>query len=408
MKIALVNTLYPPASVGGAERVVRTLARTLVRRGDQVTVLCLSDQAAAAQEVDEGVRVVRIPLQNIYWPFGPQASAPARLLWHAIDSYNLAAERTLRRLLREESPDIVHTHNLAGFSTRAWSAAKALGLPLVHTLHDYYLLCPRATMCRPQGNCATLCGSCSAFSRPRRANAALVDSVVGVSEYVLRRHAMEGTFASPTTQHVVHNGLTHVDIPPEARTPAPRSSPDVLRLGFLGRVEANKGIELLLEATARLKPGSWQLVVAGKGDADYVAHLRARFPSPAVIFLGVSGLESFFRQIDLLVVPSLWNEPLGMVAFESYFFGVPVAASRRGGLTEIVTAETGVLFDPDSPGSLAAVLSALQEEPARLAALALGASRAAARFEPAAMCDAYQAIYRGAVSARLETGASVV
>ncbi len=403
MKLVLINSLYPPVSVGGAERVVQTLARTLVAGGDQVTVVCLSDNGIETHDFDEGVKVIRLPLKNIYWPFGLQACAPARLVWHAIDSWNLAAAKALRRVLQLEKPDLVHTHNLAGFSTQAWKTARAIGVPIVHTLHDYYLLCPRATMYRPDGNCATPCGSCTAFSRPRRAIANVVDSVVGVSRYVLQRHVDGGIFADSTRRHVIHNGLTHANILSSARVPSLRSAPQVLRLGYMGRIEENKGIELLLDAAGLLVPGSWQLVIAGKGDTAYVERLRAQHPSSAITFLGTSELERFFGQIDLLVVPSLWNEPLGMVAFEAFFFGIPVAAARRGGLPEIVSADTGVLFDPDSPQALATALTALQSDPATLAALALGASRAAARFAPGIMCDAYQTIYRSELSIRRET-----
>ena len=408
MKIVLINTLYPPDAVGGAERVVQTLARMLVRRGDQVTVLCLSEQGVAGTDFDEGVKVLRVPLRNLYWPFGiAQPSAPARLAWHAIDSFNLAAARTVDRVLREEAPDVVHTHNLAGFSTRAWNAIKALGLPLVHTLHDYYLLCPRSTMYGRDGNCVSPCGSCAGFSLPRRTASALVDSVAGVSRFVLERHVAEGMFSEHAARHVVHNGLTHAWAAP-ALPPSPRPSTSLLRIGYMGRIEANKGIEALLEATNALRPGSWQLNIAGKGDAAYLAQLRERHPSPAIVYLGFTSPQDFFGQLDLLVVPSLWNEPLGMVAFEAFFFGVPVVASRRGGLPEIVTPEAGMLFDPDSPSSLAEVLAALQADPARLAALAEGALRAAPAFLPEHMCDAYQAIYRRLGAPRTDTGAPLV
>lgn len=284
-----------------------------------------------------------------------------------------------------------------------------MGVPIVHTLHDYYLLCPRGTMYRPSGNCPTPCVGCSIFSHPRRAIANFVDSIVGVSHFVLQRHLDEGIFAGVGRRHVIHNGLTHNNIRRDARVPLARSSaPKVLRLGYIGRIEKNKGIELLLDATALLAHGSWQLVIAGKGDLDYVERLRAQHPSSAIVFLGTSELDRFFQQIDLLVVPSIWNEPLGMVAFEAFFFGIPVAAARRGGLLEIVTDDTGVLFDPDSPRALASALTAFQSDPAKLTALARGASRAAARFEPGIMCDAYQAIYRREISLRRGIGETLV
>ncbi|HWH82769.1 MAG TPA: glycosyltransferase, partial [Burkholderiaceae bacterium] len=283
MKIALINTLYPPLSVGGAERVVQSLARGLVDGGDSVTVLTLASDRQTAVEQAEGVDIVRLPLQNLYWPFGAQASAPARLLWHAVDSHNLAAARALENQLRRLRPDLVHTHNLAGFSSLAWRAAKALGLPLVHTLHDYYLLCPRSTMRRGKINCASPCASCNVFGTARRAKAPLVDSVVGVSDFILRRHESLGVFPAHAARRVIHNGLTHAT-PPAAPMRPQRPCADVLRLGYLGRIEAAKGIEYLLRATSELAPGSWQLRIAGKGDAAYAAGLKAAYPSEAITY----------------------------------------------------------------------------------------------------------------------------
>lgn len=403
MKIVLINTLYAPLSVGGAERVVDSLARSLVRGGDAVTVLTLTPDRTASVAHEAGVKIIRLPLRNVYWPFRTQHAAPARLLWHAIDSHNPVASADVASRLREEQPDLVHTHNLAGFSSSTFKAVKRLGLPLVHTLHDYYLLCPRSTMYRRQQNCAKRCGSCALFSAPRRASAKSIDAVVGVSEFVLGRHEAQDLFASTVTRQVIHNCMTH-DVPRELQPPGPdRGNSAPLRVGYLGRVEPVKGLEVLLGATDLLVPGSWVLHVAGEGDPGYVDELRARFPSPSITYAGRSSLSDFFRHVDVLVVPSLWNEPLGMVAFEAYFFGVPVIASTSGGLPEIVTPDTGVLVEPGSTQALASALQNLQSNPAHLARLSSGAARAARQFEPARMGDAYRSVYAKAVRAAVRT-----
>ena len=62
-------------------------------------------------------------------------------MWHLLDLYNPWMGRVVGRILDAERPDLVHTHNIVGFSGAVWQAAKRRGLPLVHTIHDYSLLC---------------------------------------------------------------------------------------------------------------------------------------------------------------------------------------------------------------------------------------------------------------------------
>src|SRR5919198_54913 len=80
-----------------------------------------------------------------------RTSERRRILNHLGD---LAAAPTPRlgRAVRAARPDVVHTHNLPGLSTAVWGAAAAAGARVVHTLHDYYLLCPRVTLVAPSGD----------------------------------------------------------------------------------------------------------------------------------------------------------------------------------------------------------------------------------------------------------------
>ena len=118
MHVLLINTLYPPDSVGGAERSVSLIARALVRLGVRVSVLCLTrGEAATAQE--DGITVMRRPLRNLYWAFGTPRTA-LKYVWHAVDTYNPLMTPAVTRAIDEAAPDIVHTHNLSGFSVSAW------------------------------------------------------------------------------------------------------------------------------------------------------------------------------------------------------------------------------------------------------------------------------------------------
>ncbi len=143
MRVCLVSNLYPPDALGGAEIVVGHLARGLQAAGHEVMAVATAPRARAGWDTVDGVRVCRLGPANIYW--AGDASRRARVvkpLWHLVDLWNPVMYRRLRALLAAQKPDVVHTHNLGGLSAAAWSATRATGVPLVHTLHD-----PLADVC---------------------------------------------------------------------------------------------------------------------------------------------------------------------------------------------------------------------------------------------------------------------
>jgi glycosyltransferase involved in cell wall biosynthesis len=147
---------------------------------------------------------------------------------------------------------------------------------------------------------------------------------------------------------VIHNGL------PGHRLSGPRQeqSGRPLQLGYVGQLTPAKGIRELVRQMGDWQSGQCELLVAGKGAAAYEAMLRAEAPKN-VRFLGFVKPDEVYRAIDLLVVPSLWQEPLGMIVLEAFMHGVPVIVSRRGGLPEIVDeGRTGLVYEPLEPGGL--------------------------------------------------------
>src|SRR5690606_38436044 len=69
-----------------------------------------------------------------------------KALWHLRYAWNRDAARKFSAILATQKPDIVHTHEIDGFSASIWNAARQAGIPVMHTAHDYHLLCPRALL----------------------------------------------------------------------------------------------------------------------------------------------------------------------------------------------------------------------------------------------------------------------
>jgi glycosyltransferase involved in cell wall biosynthesis len=389
MKITILNTLYAPYQVGGAERSVQILAEGLCRRGLAVSVITLGEPHLERCSVINGVAVHRLPLENWYWPFGaPLADAARRAAWHLRDLYNRAMSARVAGVLDLEQPDILHTNGLAGFSVGAWTRAKRRGIRTVHSLRDYYLMCPPSGMYRKEGNCQRICHRCLPFAAYRRRATQAVDAVSGVSEFILQRHIREGYFKQCHTAKVIFNPL-----PPVQRKAVTKSTRGLV-FGYIGGLSSHKGVRWLLEAFVRHVSHRDTLVVAGTGDPGFVDSLKAEFASPSVTFTGHIDPATFYRQVDVVVVPSLWHEPFGRTAIEPLAYGIPVIASNRGGLAEIVEDDvTGILVDPADSGSMARALKRFSAEPALVARMGGNCQQRLPRFSPESITDAYANLF---------------
>ncbi len=395
MRVLYINSLYPPDVGGGAEIALAAMVQGFRRRGQDAVVLTTHGGAGVLREQVDGVPVYRMGNKNVYWFFPPRARpAWQRTLWHAVDSANLPMAYQAAALIDEIAPGLIVCHNLAGISAAVWARAEQRGIPVVQVLHDYYHLCPKVTMFRNDRLCATPCGGCSVFRLPHRRASKAVSAVVGVSRAVLDTHLRHGLFADAGIKAVVHNARA---LP----APVPRVAADPARpftVGYIGGLTEIKGVHRLLQAFGRLaKTASRpvQLLVAGTGKEEFVAPLQREHAGDTVRFVGHADPVEFFAGLDVCVVPSLWNEPLGLVVFEAIASGVPVVGARRGGIPEMLQHEVnGLLYEPTEAGALERALQRLMDDAALLRSLRAAGRPSVARFlDPGRMLSEYEAIY---------------
>lgn len=349
MRILIVNSLYPtslhPKVVGGAERSVRNLAEALVGAAHQVLVVrAAAPGAAPTEEVFNGVRVHALPINNVYWPFsGEQHSSLSRLLWHVLDDWAPPPSR-IADLIEKFQPDVLHTNNLTALGTGVWVVAKRHGIRIVHTLRDYSLLCPRTKLFKDGRMCEALCSDCALLTFRRRSRTSLVDAVVGNSIATLNLHLKHGLFGSAITRTAIGS------LPDAGAVPlAPRERRDDPRLvfGYIGRVSDDKGVDLLAAAFGRLPGDRVRLKIAGESAPDIQSRLQKTAGVNTIEFLGFVTPRSFYEEIDVVVAPSLWPEPLPRSVIDAISYGRPVIASDRGGNVEAMGEPPfGSVFDP--------------------------------------------------------------
>lgn len=398
MKVCLVNTLYYPTIVGGAERSVQFLAEALVGAGNEVVVISLSPRHGVESTSHNGVVVYKVGHWSVPWPFR-QGGLPWFLkpYYFALDSfYNPFICRDVGKIIAREQPDVVHSNNIFGFSPQIWKSVQKLDIPLVHTLRDYSLLCTRSTMWKSDNNCQNLCLPCRIHAIRRRMLSRNVSGLVGISNFILNQHLNYQFFEMVETKEIIYNQSATTDSIPYFST---GSKGDSIDFGYLGRIEKEKGVEILLDSfSAVASQYECKLFIGGDGDAIYKNTLRERYPSPTIQFLGFIDPHTLFSKIDVLIVPSLWNEPLGRVVLEAYQYGIPVIGSSTGGLLEIIEeGETGFLFDPKTSDSLTEKLYLACNNRQQLRDMRPSILKLAKKFTPEFIVGQYLQLYQDVI-----------
>jgi GT2 family glycosyltransferase/glycosyltransferase involved in cell wall biosynthesis len=400
MRILLVHNAYPPEGRGGSETYTEALARRLARDHD-VTVLHRSAQPERPDHdvrasLRDGVRVVS--LNNLHRDVA------------GFESYrDPRAAAAAARVIQESRPDVVHVGHLTGLSTGVVFEARRRGLPVVITLHDFWTLCPlgqlldvRLQVCpgpRPRrclgcvgAQVATTSGGARAMGRglPFAAAIGRVVSRLGrsgerrVADRLLEMRAVLGAadvLVSPSKFlrdrmaalgvegiEVLANGHEPVAVPPARPDPRGR-----VRFGFIGSAIPSKGVHVLAEAFRRLDDPRATLAIHGPflpyhGDVGYEARVRQILGSAAEESLRGPFVHDeiglILAGLDVLVVPSIWEENAPLTIQEAFLSRLPVVVSDHGGLAEMVRdGVDGLRFRPGDPQDLARVMRRLLDEP---------------------------------------------
>jgi glycosyltransferase involved in cell wall biosynthesis len=354
MHILIANNIYPPIMAGGAELIVAMLAERLAGRGNRVTVVstCSPDSEPYPVEIRNGVEIIRFFPKNLYWHWERgDRKGYEKALWHVRDAWNSDAGARFRAILAQRKPDVLHTHLIDGMSAVLWRRARQAGVPVIHTAHDYHLLCPRALLLTKSLKiCTTPQIGCRIYRGWHIRTTRDIDLFCSPSQFLIDKHIEAGLAAKATA--VARNGIV---LP--AKVEKKRDGNATRRFLFAARLTIEKGCEVLLSALKLLPPElDFEFFIAGKG--EYAGKFQELAASDARIrYLGyISGEEKdkIFRQVDWLLIPSLWYENAPVVIVEAAAYGLGVIGSNIGAIPEFVQHEkTGLLFEPGNAQALA-------------------------------------------------------
>jgi glycosyltransferase involved in cell wall biosynthesis len=309
-----------------------------------------------------------------------------------------ALEEPFRAVADERSPGVVHVHHLAGLSLGYLRIAKEVGARVVLTLHDYFLACPRGQRIRPDLDlCRAIdrhrCAGCvhplrKNLLRGRRRLSTLLSWIGGHGGARILEdldHEIRGAlehvdaFIAPSQraleifrefypgggeEHVLPHGLPPVQAPPRSLLPGDRP----LRVGFIGSLMTTKGIQVLDAAARLLDPGRFSFHV--HGTPAKIAALRPpmrRLRSGPLRLHGPyppRDLRRILDGLDVIVIPSLWEETFSLALREAWQMRLPAVVSDIGALGEAAgDDERALRVAPGDPAALAAALRRLAADP---------------------------------------------
>lgn len=398
MKICLVNSFYEPPAAGGAEIYVKALAEGLSREHEVVIITTCPyagwESLRGMEEQKGPVKVVRYFPLNIFHSYNARGKpAWQRTLWHALNAWNPHSYAIVRHILSREKPDIVHTHCVRALSPSVLSAVDSLGIPHVHTLHDYELLSLWGNLLRRDRVIQP--GRLDMVFRGLARHAARrVRFIVAGTAFVLDLYARYGFFKNarkyviPAFSGVPHNGNVNKDY---------RTS----NILYVGDISRHKGVHILLEAFAALPGPDIRLHVVGQGPlAPQVRGFAAR--DSRIEYHGYlphgKALWDLYAAANLFVMPSIWLEPQGLVAAESFAFGTPVIGSAVGGIPEVVRdGYNGRLFKTGDAADLALTIRQALSDTSLLQKMGENARDSLARYSLDSHLAALYRVYEAAL-----------
>ncbi len=377
MRILQIVHGYPPRKWGGVEFVTATLAQTLAQRGHQVTVFARTTDAAAAEfsvqqdpsdtDGHSGVRVVRV-VNNL-----------SHASHFRLEYDHPFLDEAFHQVLTDSRPDVVHVQHVIHLSGSVLQSSALLGYPVVLSLHDFFFACARihlvdnhSRLC-PGPDRGERCVAClhtetTAEEVRRRFRyfeqlLRIPQRVIVPSRFLADRMSHLFPFLEPRLQ-ILAPGV----IPIQQRRQDDRKD-GRLRVLYIGALVPHKGPQLILQAVRGMPAASLTVSLYGERAAAWSAYadqLEADAVGLPIRFCGTythDQLNAILTQHDVLVVPSLCEETFSLVTREALQAGLPVIATRRGALPEVIQdGVNGLLFEPENAGDLRRCLERLQTD----------------------------------------------
>ncbi|BAZ42355.1 glycosyl transferase, group 1 family protein [Calothrix sp. NIES-4101] len=323
MKIIQVHNAYQ--HMGGEEVVVAAEYEILKQYGHEIQQWIVENSGI---ENSNFLTKAKIGLQSI---------------WSA-ESY-----RNIHNKIQDFQPDIVHVHNtIPLISPSVYAACNDTGIPVIHTLHNYKLICPGAYLYRDDG----ICEECIGKSIPSPAvihgcyRGSRSQTTVAVAGLI--NHRFKKTYKNDVDIYIAltrfaRQKFIEGGLPAEKIAVKPNFVTSDIQVGehtggyalFVGKLVQYKGIETLLKAWHLLKKDI-PLKIVGQGPLEILLQSNLANNVEYLGSLPRDKVIHLMQNASVLIFPSEWYEGFPMTITEAFATGLPAIASRVGGITELV------------------------------------------------------------------------
>lgn len=355
MRILLVNTYYYPNMIGGTEQSVKLLAEGLVNNGHEVFVLT-GDKESKEHENINGVNVIRLDLMN------KNKSAIHRLIRKGAEFNNIFIKKMLEEVIVNVNPQIIHTNNLFYISPIIWEIAKKQDVRVVHTLRDYWGLCPKTSLLdRETKICRKKKLLCNIHSKNYMHFSKNIDIVTAPSKFTIELYNKNGMFNN-IKNVVVPNAIDinineYLDIVNKKQ----KSNNNKINFIYIGSLHEHKGVKYLIETFKEINNENIILNICGNGPLKDIVEEACKVDK-RINYLGTvfgDKKEEILKKSDVMVIPSIWYEPFGRVVIEGYKYVLPVIACKIGGIKELLDENNSIGVEPASKVQLKSAIEKL-------------------------------------------------
>jgi glycosyltransferase involved in cell wall biosynthesis len=365
MKVLFISNLYPPNYLGGYEILCQQVCKDLERRGHNSVILTSTHGVKEATTGETSPNIHRI--LELFIPFDKHPDGLMRMRRWIVGRHNYALTRAL---VAKEKPDVIFIWSQLRLGLGSARAAHDSGVPVAYTFNDFHIAGYRPA---PLG------------LKPKAFGKYMADNWIfpGITFKGLNfRHAT--CISHMLKQRLLERGLPIRDarviyqgIPVEqfSKKAEPGKIEHPPRLLYVGQLHPYKGVHTLIEAAHLVAdrnisdPGSprpdLRVSIVGDGPEEYKKQLREKAAQGRanIEFAGKVAqpeLPGVYREHDIFVFPSTWQEPFGLTHLEAMACGTPVISTADGGHGEFLKdGENALIFEKENPGQLAAQISRL-------------------------------------------------
>ena len=333
MKICLINNLLEPYVRGGAEKVLMNYSQNFEKAGHKV--FFISTKPGNCNKVNNKEKMYYLKSQ--YYDL-KNVNKVFRVFWHIFNIFNFISYFHLKKIFKKEKPDLVMTHNLMGIGYLSTVLFRQLRINHVHVLHDIQLIHPSGLIYVGKEDIVN-----GVFAKIyQKINILLFSSpkvIISPSKWLLDKHLNKGFFSKSKTK-VVRNPIRfNIGIKQIERKKN--------RILYIGQIEKHKGVFNLVKAFSLIEDKNLELIIAGDGTKKEIL-VELIKKDNRITYLGKVNSKKareLMQSSAFLVVPSICYENSPSVIYEAYHVKLPVIASNKGGISELISSE--FLFEPN-------------------------------------------------------------